>query len=441
MRDSFYDADKDLKDVHAVMVDNGLFEELAVRLAREFGSMSYYNPWEAEFPVINDRILGAGLPKLHRLEDPYLNRVVDATDLYIFPDIFHAGKQELLERVGKRVWGSREGDELETKRVWFRGWQQEHGMPVPDSTVLEGFSALVGYLQEHNEHCFIKTTSKIRGTFETHEFWDMEQAYYWLEEVKRRLGCAREMVLFLVEKPIDSKFETGIDTYDIDGQVPKTPLQGIEIKGQLILCSAQTTSTTPKPLDEALTILEPELRSRRYRNFLSAEFREKVLTDICTRCPNPGIGCEMEMIENLPEIIYKGAAGELVEPKFVAEFGIQAAVYHTHDKELGKQFRIDPEVRQFFKLMEFCEVDGLYQILPRPPHGDKIGWLVGIGDTIEEAADHLKKNAEYFKKYPFEIKLGELEEAVRQAHAAEEAGFEFTDQTLPDPEEVAEEKT
>lgn len=432
--------EKELKDVRCVIVDNGLFTELALRLAREYGHVGYYNPWEAEFPLINDRILGAGIENLTRLEDPYLNRVVDATDLYVFPDIFHAGKQELLERVGKRVWGSREGDELETKRIWFRGWQEEHQMPVPSYKVVQGYTKLVAFLEGHDKRCFIKTTSKIRGTMETHEFFDMEQDYYWLEELKRRLGCAREMVLFLVESPIESDFETGIDTYSVDGQFPDTPLQGIEIKGQLILCSAQTTSKTPKALDQALSTLAPELNARRYRNFLSAEFREDILTDLCARCPNPGIGCEMEMIENLGEIIYKGAAGELVQPKFVAEFGIQAAIYHSHDKELGKQFRIPPEARQWIKLMEFCEVDGLCQILPRPPHGEKIGWLVGIGNTVQEAADHLKQNAEMFKKYPFEIKLGELEEAVRQAHAAEKAGFEFTDQTLPEPEEVAAEK-
>jgi hypothetical protein len=65
---------------------------------------------------------------------------------------------------------------------------------------------------------------------------------------------------------------------------------------------------------------------------------------------------------------------------------------------------------------------------------------VGIGDTIEAARDHLYENADMLKKYPFDIKLGDLEEAVRQAHEAEKAGFEFTDQPLPEAEEMAETK-
>lgn len=427
-----------MKDVIFTVVDNGLFTELAVRLARGGAKVNYAVPWEAEFPSINDRIVGAGLPNLVRVEDPYVREIRERTDCYVFPDIFHAGKQQMLEDLGKRVWGGRTGDSLETKRIAFREQQKALKMPVPESVNVTGYENLVAYLRKHNEHCFIKTTSKIRGTMETHEFYDLDQDHYWLEDLQRRLGPARAYVQFLVEQPIETPFETGIDTYSIDGQVPKTPLQGIEVKGQLILCSAQTNSPTPEPLDKALSTLAPILKAHQYRNFLSAEFRGDILTDICCRCPNPGIGAEMEMIENLPEIIFEGAGGKLIEPKFTAEFGIQAAVYHSHEKELCKQFKIPPELRQWFKLMEFCLVGDLYQIVPRPPHGEKIGWIVGIGDTIEGARDHLFENADKLKG-PFEIKLESLEEAVKQAHAMKEQGFPFTDQKLPEPEEMEKE--
>lgn len=422
-------------DATVTVIDNGLFTELALRLARDFNRVLYYVPWESEFPTINDRVVGAGLENIEHVEDPYLSSVVDQTDLYVFPDIFHAGKQQMLKRLGKRVWGSDTGDELETRRIWFRDLQKELGMPVPEFNVIEGFSSLVDFLKDHG-HCFVKTTSKIRGTMETHEFFDFEQSEYWLDSLRVKLGGTKDLVLFIVEEPIESGWESGIDTYCIRGQFPKTPLQGIEVKGQLILCSAQSKSPTPKPFDDAMSLLENELRKREYCNFLSAEFRGDILNDLCARCPNPGIGVEMEMINNLGDIMLAGSVGELIEPEFSAEFGIQAAIYHDHDKELWKQFRIPEESRRWVKLMEFCDVSGRLQIIPRPPHGDKIGWLVGIGDTIESARDHLFKNAETLKDYPFDIKLNELEEAVKQARAAEEDGFEFTDQPVPKPEVV-----
>lgn len=425
-------------DATVTVIDNGLFTELAVRLAREFTKVRSNVAWEDEFPTLNDRAVGSGLSEVEWIEDPYLDEIVDSTDIYVFPDIFHAGDQQLLKRAGKLVWGSNIGDELETKRIEFRHLQEELNMPVPEYEIVIGWTALCDFLKDHG-HCFIKTTSKIRGSMETKEFWDFEQAQYWLWNLRVKLGCGSERVRFLIEEPIDTPFETGIDTYCVNGQYPKTPMQGIEIKGKLILSSAQTKSPTPKPLDDALSLLAPELKRRQYCNFLSAEFRGPILTDFCARAPNPGIGVEMEMIGNIGQIIADGVQGKLTEPDFEFEYGIQAAVFHDDDKELWKQFRIPEELRRWFKLMEFCKEGELFQIIPRPPHGEKIGWLIGVGDSIKAAGEHLMENAELLKKHPFEIKMGELEEAVKQAHEMEKIGFEFSSDPLPDPETVIEE--
>src|ERR1035437_3107912 len=93
------------------------------------------------------------------------------------------------------------------------------------------------------------------------------------------------------------------------------------------------------------------------------------------------------MISNLGAIIEAGARGELIEPDFEFEFGIQTAIFHDHEEDLWKQFRLPEDIRRWVKLMEFCEVHGRYQIIPRRPFGQKIGWLVGVdgarGELIE----------------------------------------------------------
>lgn len=419
-------------DATLTVVDSGLFTELAVRLAREITHVRTFVPWWAEFPTLNDRAVGSGLGEIEWIEDPYLDHVFDTTDVYVYPDIFRAGEQQLVRRT-KPVWGSRTGDELETRRIWFRHLQKDLGMPVPESAEITGWTALCDYLKNHG-HCFIKTTSKIRGTMETKEFWDFEQAEYWLWHLRLEAGCGAEQIVFLVEEPIESDFETGVDTYCVRGRFPKTPMQGIEVKGKLILSSAQIHSPTPKPLDDALSLLAPELKKREYTNFLSAEFRQDILTDFCARAPNPGIGVEMEMISNLGEIIYHGAHGDLVEPEFEFQYGIQAAVMHDDNGDLWKQFRIDPEIRRWFKLMEFCAVEDKYQIIPRFPFGQKIGWLLGVGNTIEEATEHLLENKEALSDHPFDIKTDCLDEALEQAQAMEAQGMEFSDAPIPDPE-------
>lgn len=424
-------------DTNITLIDSGLFTELAIRLARDVKKVRSNVPWEAEFPTANDRAVGDGLSEIEWVEDPLDPEIVNDTDVFVFPDIFRYGTQLLLESMGKAIWGSRKGEDLETKRIWFRVLQKELGLPVPDYTVVTGLSILREFLKDHG-HCFVKTTSKIRGSMETWEFFDYEQSEYVLDKLAVKLGGLKEATVFMVEEPIETPFETGFDTYCVDGQFSNTPIQGIEIKGKFILCSAQTESPTPDFIDEAMQALGSILKERRYRNFMSGEFRNKILNDPCCRAPNPGIGCEMEMIKNLGEIVVSGAHGVLVEPDFEWEFGCQAAIFHDHEEDLWKQFRIPEEIRRWVKLMEFCRVEDRYQIIPRPPHGQKIGWLVGVGHTIEEMSEHLHENAEKLKDMPFDIKLDSFEEAVKQAREMEKQGTEFTDQTIPEPEAVTE---
>lgn len=418
-------------DASLTILDNGLFVELALRLARDFREVRYWSPWEIEFPTVNDRAIGDGYPELVKLEDALVDSVFESTDVYMFPDIFHAGKQQLLTRAGKPVWGSRQGDGIETRRIRFRQLQEQIGLPVPEYEIVTGLSALRDHLKESG-HCFIKTTSKIRGTMETWEHLDYDQSRFKMDNIQLKAGPLSEKMVFLVEQPIESPFETGLDTYCIDGKFPKTPMQGIEIKGKFILCSAQTQSTTPKAYDDTLSALSPLLAEGKYRNFLSLEFRKDILTDPCCRCPNPGIGCQMEMISNLGQIVYEGAKGVLVEPEFEFEFGCQAAIFHDDDPELWKQFKIPPETRRWVKLMENCQVNDLECNVPRPPYGQKIGWVIGVGSTIEKMAEHLTENAHALKDLPFDIKLDSLPEAIEQIQALEDSGREFTDQPVPE---------
>lgn len=422
-------------DAELTIVDNGLFVELALRLAREFREVNYWSPWEVEFPTLNDRAIGDGYEEINRIEDPLLPDIVSSTDVYCFPDIFHSGMQSALRQLGKPVWGSGPGDRIETARVWFRELQEELGLPVPEYEVVRGLTNLRKFLQDHGR-CFIKTTSKLRGTMETWKHIDIDQSRFKLDDLAVKTGPFADKLTFLVEEPIESPFETGLDTFCINGAFPETPMQGIEIKSKFILCSAQTKSPTPAPYDETLSALSPILKEFGYRNFLSLEFRQDILLDPCCRCPNPGIGAEMEMIANLGEIIYQGAQGKLVQPVFDYEFGCQAAIVRDGDAELWTQFQIPEGVRRWVKLMENCMVDGFEQNIPRPPHGSKIGWVVGVGHTIEEMAEHLTQNAKALKDLPFEIKTDCLAEAIEQVHALEKSGREFTDQKVPEASAV-----
>ena len=428
-----------ITDKSFCVCDFGLFTELAIHLARKTtGKVRSYVPWQGAFPFINDRLVGDGIPNIERIDDPLDPEVLDSTDVYCFPDIFNSGMQLALERLGKQVWGSRKGDELERKRLWFRKLQEELGLPVPEYTAVRGLEKLRAFLADHGR-CFVKSSPDWRGTHETWESKDGEQSEFILDYLAVKFGPVKNDVLFMVEEPIEVPYEAGFDSICVDDQFSETPVNGIEIKGKLLLASAQTNSKTPKFIDEAMKALGPTLRERRYRNFMSGEFRDGKLTDPCCRAPNPGLGCEMEMISNLPLLIEAGSRGELLKVDFEYEFGVQIAIWHDHPEDLCKQFRIDAEVRQWVKLMDVCQSGPLCQIVPRPPHGTKIGWIVGVGNTIQEMADHAQEVGEALKDLPIEISMDALPEAIEQAQKAQQGGDEFTDQEIPDPASVLEE--
>ena len=102
------------KDKKVCVYDNGLFVGMAGKLAESFGKVYYYSPWKNAFPKSNARLVGQGFEMIERVNNFF--DVVDLCDLFVFPDVYDGDLQLYLEKQGKRVWGSRKGEELELYR-------------------------------------------------------------------------------------------------------------------------------------------------------------------------------------------------------------------------------------------------------------------------------------------------------------------------------------
>src|SRR5258708_15118766 len=107
-------------------VDHGLFLPLAIKLAESFQRVLYYSPWEKGFPILNDCVIGDGFENVERVDDIWEH--LKDVDLFLFPDLQHSGLQLHLESLGKRVWGSREGDDLELSRSFLKHPQAQLGL-------------------------------------------------------------------------------------------------------------------------------------------------------------------------------------------------------------------------------------------------------------------------------------------------------------------------
>src|ERR1700747_2175867 len=110
------------------VLDHGLFVEWAALLARDFGTVLYYMPWETSFPKSNQLLVGQGIPGVHRIKEFW--SMLDDIDLFVCPGFYFGTPQTYLEGIGKRVWGPRVADQLELDRPGSKEFCRELGIDI-----------------------------------------------------------------------------------------------------------------------------------------------------------------------------------------------------------------------------------------------------------------------------------------------------------------------
>lgn len=429
---------KEPREVTACMVDNGLAIPLAQRLAPHFNRFIYYAPWVRAFPVLNERIIGDGFSSVERVDDFW--HAKNDVDLFIFPDIYRSGLQRELESQGKAVWGSRNADMLEIYRGLFLDTLKDVGLQVPQSVGIIGLTELRNHLRDR-EDVYVKI-SKFRGCMETFHWSDWRHDEGWLDMMDVKLGPAKDRLPFRVFDAIETDLELGGDTYCIDGRFPATMLNGLECKDKGYLGAVTPRAEMPEQLQDILDAFGPVLAKERMRNFWSMEVRVKgddaYFIDPTPRLPCPAGGSEMDLIDNLPEVIWAGANGELVEPIWTAQFAAECVLTSKVSQHAWETVDFPAELRPHVKCGFCCEIDGrlCFPQLPTMPgetRGEELGYLVATGDTIPDTIAEMKR---LVAMLPDGVKActESLYDLLKEAHSAEGEGIEFSDQQVPPPE-------
>ena len=422
---------KPISQVTALVFDNGLFQPIAHRLAKDCKRVLYHVPWEKGFSTLNDHIRGDGFADIEMCESPW--DVKDEVDLWVFPDIGHSGIQLELERQGKAVWGSRKADSIELNRQKFNRILKEVGLPVATHEVIKGLTNLRAFLKDKEDR-FIKF-SKFRGTMETTHWrsYDMDEG--WLDKMAVKLGPAKDMLPFLVFEPIDTGIEIGGDTYCVDGKWPSLMLHGLENKDKCYLGAVTPIAEMPEDLRNVMEAFRPLLSEYRYRNQFSMEDRDGFLIDPTMRGGLPSTGSQLETWTNFPDIVWHGANGELVDPIPAYKFSVEAIITIKSDRDEWGKTRIPDGLGDAVKLTGCCEIEGAICFPPCEGDGKEVGWLVAGGDSIEDAIDNIKEFAE---KLPvgLEAATDELVGLIKSAHEGEKENWEFSRQEIPSPEIV-----
>lgn len=427
---------KALKDVTACVVDYGSFQCVAEKLAESYSKVYYYAPFEAEFLDAVSCARGDGMPNVERVEDYLDPEFLRSVDLFVFPDRGYGGVQRhLREDMGKAVWGSMGFCLIEECRSLFVDLLKKLKMPQAPFVQCNGFADLADHLRGVTDK-WVKI-DRYRACMETWHHLDMVHSEDTLARMAKRFGPTREQLVFIVQDPIDTDVEVGYDGWSVDGRFPKASFQGYEAKNELYLGSLRTNEELPEEVAYVNKKLAPLLKQYGYRNFWSTEIRVKDGTpffiDPTVRMPGQTGEQLLETCENLAEVIWAGANGDLVEPEFAYTFAAEATLHYTGSQTPNewRALHVPSGLSRWVKLYHYCVVDGVARLLPHEGT-DEVGVVLGVGDTAEDAIEHLKANIELLDEEPVHTEIRDFAELLKKIESAEEQGVPFSDEPLPE---------
>lgn len=428
---------KEISDVTFLVVDSGLFLPLAHCLSEQAKRVIVWSPDQPAFPSVKQDLIGDGFENIERVRDFW--PLLDEIECAVFPDIGQAALQKHLEGLGKPVWGSRDGDILELDREYFLKWLKEVGLDVPQYEVVVGWSGLRDYLKDREDQ-YIKI-SRFRGDMETTHWrsWALdEQWLYWLAI---NLGSVKELMRFLVFDKIDTDLEIGADTYNVDGQWPELMLNGIEGKDKCYLSTVTKRDEMPSQIQEILEAIGPKLARFNYRNQISFEDRVKddkhFYIDATQRGGMPSSGSQQLVWKNFPEIIWRGAHGELVEPDPAAKFTIECMITSKTGKDCWDEVELDPKLLPWARFSSCCYLNGKFCFPPDENHEGELGWLVALGDSPTEVFDRIKELADMLPD-GLNADVESLASIIQEVDKMHQEDIPFTEQEVPEPATVLE---
>lgn len=416
----------DYKTKSVCVFDQGLFCELARTLAKSFGRVGYFRPYMDQFTKQNLFLVGSGIPNVERIEDFWGS--LDDWDLFVFPDTNHGSEQAHLEKLGKRVWGSRYGEDLELFRAETKEVLKREGFHVGPYKVIVGLANLREFLQ-NNSDVYVKI-SRFRGDFESFHSPNYPAIRLHLDKIAHQLGQAQDITEFVVEKAIPDAVEIGYDGYSVDGQFPAAACCGLEVKDKGYVGHFLAADKQPKQLSDINSKMVSLLAADRYRNFFSLEARVTKdgtpwVIDPCCRFGSPPSEMLQEMYTNLPDILWNGAEGKCVDPIPAAEWGAELILHAPEASETWQPVLFPPKLRDSVKLRNFSVIGGVHCVMPQGVRLPEIGAVVGLGNSMEEAIAKATEVSKQLKGYGMDFFNDCFEEAQSSLEKLESYGIKL----------------
>jgi hypothetical protein len=150
------------------------------------------------------------------------------------------------------------------------------------------------------------------------------------------------------------------------------------------------------------------------------------LTDPTIRRPYPPGEALMEVYENLGEILYYGAQGQMVVPRPLTKYFAIARIEAPTSEDDWNTLFFPPELRQWIKLHDLTIINGRSYTVPhRIEEWTRIGSVIGFGDTVDDAIGVVRERAEQLKGFKLSTTEDRLDEAKDAISQGEELGIDF----------------
>jgi len=407
-----------LKTKVVCVYDAGLFMFICERLARDFKHVYLFTDWKSDYPKSQDDMIGTGIPNVTRVSDFW--EIIDEIDLFVFPGLYNGDIQLHLEKLGKRVFGSRQGDRIERFRGEANELFKKLGLSRPEVKTVIGTKALRNHLKEHDDR-YVKI-NEYRGDHETWHSKTYEESEETLDKIDQKLSKSKHDYEFLIESPISGKdvVEFGYDGYSIDGQFPNKTVVGYEKKDVAWAGKVKTYKEFSPLIKEFNDKISKTLADFRYRNFFHTEGRcgkdkDAKIIDITCRFGSPPSEVMCEMLSNLDEIMWYGSEGILIQPVYEARYGIEIMIDSSDAENTWQSVRYPKSINRWVKLRNYAIINDIHCVIPKYPNFDNVGAVVAIGDSLDDCIEKVKKYADQVSGSKIEINtkcIGEIKEVI-----------------------------
>jgi hypothetical protein len=409
-----------------LVVDNGLFCSLAVRLAQDFGKVYYCCPsWVDAFPKMNKAMIGHGYDEIEVVDDVF-GPHFDEIDLFVFPDVYFGELQVWLESQDKLVWGARMGEELELSRDGMKKLMTKLGLPVGQWEKVRGMDKLREFLKANkNQHVKV---NKWRGILETFLSKDYRSVEPKLDEVEYNLGAFKSIIDFVIEEDLPDKVEIGVDAFTVDGAFPTKLLAGIEVKDAGYVGMFQNYADLPRELTEFDEKMAPTLKAYGYRGFYSTEVRtgkdhKGYMIDFCARAGSPPSEVYCEFYKNLSDIIWDGANGKVTDPIPEAKYAAELLIHSSWADKNFQPVDFPKDINRFIKLRNAMKINGRNYVIPQVVGLPEIGACIGFGNTLKDAMKMAEDVADQIEGYYIRVPKESFEEAQGEIAKLEKIGI------------------